>query len=315
MDKAERIAGGLWGVVVGDALGLPVQFKSRAEVRENPVKDMVGFGTFNLPAGSWSDDSSLTLCLAESLAEGYNVRNIMEKFVAWMYEGYMTPYGFSFDIGNTTAIAIKQMHDYLNGTMYNRRDWSGYGPSKDSDNGNGSLMRILPAAIKFHGDPWLREKVSQLSGMTHGHLRSTTACWLYAMIAGELLQGKEAQVAYEAPLAIFKRWVNSKERVHFERITAGNIGELDEYEIMSSGYVIHSLEAALWCLLRHDNYADTVLEAVNLGDDTDTTAAIAGGLAGILYGRQGIPQKWIDTLARKDMVENVIQRFVEVCII
>jgi len=160
------------------------------------------------------------------------------------------------------------------------------------------------------------EKMAQLSGITHGHVRSTMACWLYAMIVGELLEGKEAQESYEAPLNVFKHWSKgSIEGVHFDRITAGNIGELDEYEIMSSGYVIHSLEAALWCLLRHDNYADTVLEAVNLGDDTDTTAAIAGGLAGILYGRQGIPQKWIDTLARKDMVENVIQRFVEVCII
>jgi ADP-ribosylglycohydrolase len=307
VEKKDRNTGGLMGVVVGDALGLPVQFRSRKEVRCKPITGMTGYGTFNLPPGSWSDDSSLTLCLAESLAlKGYDLEDIMNRFIAWYQDGYMTPFGYAYDIGRTTSDAIQLMIRTATPTV------GGY---KESDNGNGALMRILPAALFFENNPDMPARVGLISAMTHGHNRSRIACGFYSLVAAYLAQGMGAYSAYSNAVIGFQSYFSAKpkENEHFARILSGKIATIPDSKIKSSGYVIHTLEAALWCLLRNDNYADTVLAAVNLGEDTDTTAAVAGGLAGILYGRQGIPREWIDTLACKDMVCSVIQRFVEAC--
>ena len=305
--KRDRIIGGIMGVVVGDALGLPVQFMSRNDVRREPVEGMIGHGTFNLPPGSWSDDSSLTLCLAESLTQkGYSPPDIRDKFIGWLTKGYMTPYGYAYDMGGTTMMAIRQIQKYADIRQ---------GPSREEDNGNGALMRILPAALYFADDPQMVQKVGRLSAMTHGHMRSQIACGFYSVMAGLILQGMGVWDAYDGAVEAFTAYFKAKpeERPHFERILSGCLGELGDTQLKSTGYVIDSLEAAIWCVLQNDNYSETVLQAVNLGGDTDTIAAIAGGLAGVAYGVQDIPDKWIKCLAKSDEVVKIARNFASAC--
>jgi ADP-ribosylglycohydrolase len=304
------------GVVVGDALGLPVQFRSREEVRKNPVTDMTGWGTFSLPPGSWSDDSSLTLCLAQSFIDkrGFVMMDVYRKFVRWHDEGYMTPYGCSYDIGRTTSKAIQNMRKWIAaGNMNDPR--VPFGPMGENDNGNGALMRILPAILWYDNKMETPEQAeyairaaTDIAAMTHSHIISQIACAIYGGIITSLMDGVEPTQAC--------RVEGVSRRVHrdYNRIMTGNIAGLPEEEIRSTGYVVDSLEAAIWCFLRHDNYRDTVLEAVNLGGDTDTIAAIAGGMAGVTYGIDGIPVDWIEKLAGYRWVSEIIQNFADVCL-
>lgn len=174
----ERVSGGLFGVVVGDALGLPIQFEARETVRKHPVTGMQGFGAFNLPVGSWSDDSSLTLCLLTSLSEkGYDLEDIGQRFLRWYREGYLTPFGKAFDVGWTTEMAMERLEQGVPALEA--------GLKEERSNGNGSLMRILPAALFFAHDPdeALVRKVSDISRITHAHRRSQLACSLYALLS------------------------------------------------------------------------------------------------------------------------------------
>jgi ADP-ribosylglycohydrolase len=308
---ASRIRGGLLGVVVGDALGLPVQFRDRIYVRSLGIGGMTGYGTFNLPPGSWSDDSSLTLCLAESLCEvGYDLDDIGRRFVMWYRNGYWTPYGFSYDIGNATKEA---MNNLIREVPPARS-----GPAGEYDNGNGSLMRILPAALYFAaGDvPEMLDRVAEVSRITHGHLRSQLACCIYSLLARYLLEGFDqhdvyAKLCSEAPQVFgSSRWAG--ELRHFKRILDGKLAAVPEGQIRSGGYVVDTLEAATWCLLHSDTFDEAVLMAVNLGDDTDTTGAVTGGLAGILCHASGIPREWIAGLARSEEIVSLASRFAEV---
>lgn len=303
----EQIMGGLLGVVVGDALGLPVQFQSRADRKRRPVVAMEGWGAFNMPPGSWSDDSSLTLCLAESICEaGLDPEDAGRRFVRWYSQGYWTPQGFAYDIGGSTASA---MHNLMRGVPAAEAGLAG-----EADNGNGSLMRILPAAIYLAEKPLaqMQAGIWIISGITHGHPRARTACCIYALLARELLSGSTPAAAYKA-LCYNPAWLDwsQLELDHFDRLLAGDMHHLPEEEIASSGYVVDTLEAALWCLLNNRNYGDTVRAAVNLGQDTDTVAAVAGGLAGITYGLQGIPPEWIRVLARQDEILALAQKFAD----
>lgn len=306
MEK-ERIMGALIGVVVGDAVGMPVQFEPRSMRKKRPVTDMEGWGCFNMAPGSWSDDSSLTLCLAESLVEaGVDPEDAARRFVSWYDHGYWTPGGFSFDIGGGTAEAMENL----------KRGASALesGPSHPHANGNGSLMRIMPAVLYLaeRTEEEMARGVSDLSGITHGHGLSRTACFLYALMAKELLSGADAMTAYQALCQRKGELVgNGRYAEAFERILGGKLHLIPEDRIQSSGYVIDSMEAALWCLLRSTTYKETILRAVGLGEDTDTIAAIAGGLAGILYGREGIPEEWVRALVRREDILDLFERFAD----
>ena len=304
--KKDRVIGGLVGVCVGDALGVPVEFVSRDKLRLNPIKDMVGYGTHNQPPGTWSDDSSLTLCLAESLCKGFNIHDIANKFIKWLYEGYWTPYGETFDIGNTTYIAISRLKSGVNPLDA--------GPKDEFSNGNGSLMRILP--LSFYLEKMKKEEqfeiTHKVSRITHGHLRSQMACGIYIQIAINLLKEDPPEIAYkkakEISLDYYSREPYVYELKHFDRILKSDIRKLSINSIKSTGYVIDTLEASLWSFLNSKTFKDAVLTAVNLGGDTDTIGAVTGGLAGIYYGYSAIPKDWVKKIAKVDEIMELSER-------
>jgi ADP-ribosylglycohydrolase len=300
------VVAGLLGVCIADALGVPVEFSSRAERRQDPVRTMRGYGTWNQPPGTWSDDSSLMLCLADSLCHGFDLDDMGDRFRRWHDEQLWTPHGEVFDVGGTTREAIANLRNGIPAAQA--------GGTADCNNGNGSLMRILPMAFCYPkldlAD--LIHRTHQVSCITHGHPRSQMSCGVYISIAVQLLQGQDPKTAYKAGVqqvdTLYQHSPFVEERSHFDRVWSGAIDQLDESEIQSGGYVVHTLEAALWCWLTTDNYADAVLKAVNLGDDTDTTAAVTGGLAGLTYGVAGLPAEWIEAIARVDDIVPVAQQ-------
>ncbi|WP_442794426.1 ADP-ribosylglycohydrolase family protein [Pelobium manganitolerans] len=304
---AVKIKSALFGVAVGDALGVPVEFKSRQTLKNNPVTGMMGYGTHNLPAGTWSDDSSLTFCLAEALTTEFDLNLIGQNFVNWYHHGFWTPRGNVFDIGIATKQAINRL------ATGERSDLAG--GFDESCNGNGSLMRILPLLFQLLDKPIDEryELAKQVSSITHGHIRSVIACFYYLEFARQLFLGRDKFETYkslqtEMPDHLNALSISPNEIKLFDRLFKENIYELTAQKIFSSGYVLHTLEASIWCLLTTDNYESAVLKAVNLGDDTDTTGAVTGGMAGLLYGIKKIPAKWIKQIARYDDIENLAER-------
>lgn len=291
----------LLGTAIGDALGVPVEFEHRQELEKNPVVGMREYGTHNQPKGTWSDDSSLALCLAESLCNGYNLNDIADKFIRWYYDGYCTPYGRVFDVGVTTARAISYLQSGCKPELA--------GMDRERDNGNGSLMRILPLIpyiINMEEEDRFRI-IGEVSSLTHRHPRSILACISLCEFAIQYINLQSIEKAYQTMqqtmLQLLKKEMFIEEDIPFKRLVGLSYEEFKNIElkdIRSTGYVINTLEASLWCIFNTTSYKDAVLKAVNLGDDTDTVGAITGGLAGIIYGYDTIPSKWIDTLARKD---------------
>lgn len=283
-----KIYNAIMGLVVGDALGVPVEYKKRDTYE---ITDMIGYGTHMQPPGTWSDDSSMTLATLESIARigRVDATDIMKNFEKWLYNGEFTPYGVIFDVGGTTQAAISR---------FNRgcalKDCGG---KSINDNGNGSLMRILPLAFVSHS----MNDINVISALTHNHEISKRACRLYLITADQILRGRPFR-AYYTDKTI---WGGEFSRIR-------DIGELKRDDIKSSGYVVDTLEAALWCLYHTDNYRDCVLTAVNLGEDTDTVAAVAGGLAGLYYGcggENGIPLEWIEKIPRKEWITQLCNDF------
>ena len=300
----------LFGVAIGDALGVPVEFISREEIRQKPITDMIGFGTYNLPPGTFSDDSSLTFCLAEALTAEFDLNCIGRNFVKWYYNDYWTATGTVFDIGIGTSIAIDRIADGVQPELAGGND--------ESSNGNGSLMRISPLVFYLMDKPIDErfEITKQVSSITHRHIRSVIACFYYLEFARQLIEKKDKFEIYRNLLTLIPDFLTSlsietKEIVLFDRILKHTIQDISEEEIISGGYVIHTLEASIWCLLKTETYKDAVLKAVNLGADSDTTAAVTGGLAGLLYGFENIPNHWINKLARKNDIQNLAERLVE----
>ncbi|AWK03378.1 hypothetical protein HYN56_03715 [Flavobacterium crocinum] len=303
-----KIESGLFGVAIGDALGVPVEFKSREKLKENPVVDMMGFMSWNQPPGTFSDDSSLAFCTAESLCKGYDIEDMALTFVKWMQEGYWGAHNKVFDIGGTTkhslARVVKGESARNSGNFF------------EEDNGNGSLMRILPLVFylqKENDIEVIYKKVKEVSSITHAHFRSGFACFIYVVYCLEILKDKDKFEAYKEMQNVLSKFLEDKkynpvEIQLFEKLLKNDIWTYPENEIRASGYVLHSLEASFWCFLNSDSYEKTVLKAVNLGEDTDTTGAIAGGLAGIYYGIENIPEKWIDNLARSNDIEDLAYR-------
>lgn len=301
----------LFGLAVGDALGVPVEFVGRSWLKRFPVDDMRGHGTHDQPPGTWSDDSAMSFCLAESLCRGYDLRDIAEQFLAWCFGQKWTPHGEVFDIGNATLTAVERLRN---------RDLPPQlaGGIDESSNGNGSLMRILPLLFYIHDKP-IDERyaiVSDVSGMTHGHFRSVFSCFVYLEVARQLLWGKHICEAYEEGAALAMKYAearefNRRELSYFNRVLQRKLPEVQEDNIFSSGYVVHTLEASLWCLLTTSSYSEAVLRAVNLGEDTDTSGAVTGGLAGLAYGFDDIPAGWVGQLARMEEIEYLCMAFAD----
>lgn len=310
MKELEKIKAVLFGVAVGDALGVPVEFKSRETIRRNPVREMIGYGTYGLPPGTFSDDSSMTFCLAEALTQDFDLNTIAQNFVKWNFENFWTPRGKVFDIGIATSAAIDRL------AKGERPELAG--GFDERSNGNGSLMRIAPLLF-YIKDKSIEERYEickLVSSITHGHVRSVIACFYYLEFARMLYDGGDKFQIYQNLKMLIteqlnKLLINPAEIALFERLLKKDIAELREEEIFSSGYVVHTLEASIWCLLTTGSYKEAVLKAVNLGEDTDTTGAVTGGLAGLLYGFENIPSHWITQIARYEDIENLAQRLAE----
>lgn len=294
----------LIGTSVADALGVPVEFKPRSVLKENPVTDMREYGTYQLPKGTWSDDTSLMLCLAESIVEGLDLNKLAQKFIAWKNDNYWTPRGWVFDIGIGTRIAIERLENGMTPELA--------GGFEEMDNGNGSLMRILPL-ITFTKGFTIEERflwTKKVSSLTHAHIRSVMACFYYLEFAKKIIEGQDKWQAYkELQFELINYFesknINPLEINKLHRLLKEDISKNTEETIRSSGYVIDTLEASIWCLLTSNSYQEAVLKAVNLGGDTDTTGAVTGGLAALIYGIETIPAEWLEVLARKDDIINL----------
>ncbi len=325
-NNSKKSLAAILGLIVADALGVPVEFKSRAEMKMDPVAEMRGYGTHYQPAGTWSDDSSMTIATMEWLSEikdrqpDYGL--LMEKFSNWLMHGEYTPYGRVFDCGIATSKAISR---YANGTEPLQ-----CGGKSERDNGNGSLMRILPVAL-WCGEELANaeiknaeienaEIVYNVSALTHGHLRSKIGCLIYSKLIADIISApdKDKLNAVEKSLSACKKYFDSlgeeetaAEIENYSRLwDIQAFQNLEEDVIKSSGYVVDTLEAAVWCFLNTDNYTDCVLKAVNLGEDTDTVGAVAGGLAGAYYGLAEIPKEWIDILPKKEWIIELAEKMI-----
>ncbi|MDR0487893.1 MAG: ADP-ribosylglycohydrolase family protein [Propionibacteriaceae bacterium] len=319
-----EIEAGFLGLAVGDALGVPVEFSSRAQLDAHPVDGMFGNGTYRKPAGTWSDDTSLSLALADSLAHGeVDYADIMAKFISWYQDSAYTTDGQRFDIGTTTFAAFQR---FLQGAEPTQ---SG-GPA-DSDNGNGSLMRILPITfyLRARNGKILTDEgvdiIHNLSALTHRHPRSQVACVTYCNIAHHVLEDSTLLEAVQNGIAEVEEYYADKPTFfkelskfkYFRKDELNNpaFPSLERDDVRSSGYVVDTLDAALWCLLHHEGYHDTVLAAVNLGGDTDTKGAICGALAGLYYQTRKvdestmIPQLWLDEIVNKEAIMDICERF------
>lgn len=301
------------GVVVGDALGCPVQFESRETVAKHPVTGMRGYGTFNLPPGSWTDDSSLTLALLESIRRKgcIDYTDIMENFVKWLDGGEFTPHGYSYDIGRGTMSAINRYKRYHKPHKAGNID--------ERSNGNGSLMRIMPAVLYCIDQALSSEDaidiIHKVGGLTHAHIRSNIACGLYYFMASAILctdasLNDRLQAGLDRGFTFYEQYLADHENLeYYDRLRdLSEFASLPEGSIRSSGYVVDSLEAAVWCLVNTGSFQDALLKTVNLGDDTDTVGAIAGGLAGLHYGYDAIPGEWLAALQRREWIEGLCER-------
>ncbi len=312
---------GIMGLVTGDALGVPVEFADRKKLKTDPVTDMRAYGTHYQPAGTWSDDSSMVLAEMDSLLKGLDYQDMMEKFSLWWMYGDYTPYGKAFDIGISTSRAIMNY-----GKGMEPLDCGG---KAEMDNGNGSLMRILPVALyvyKETGNLCRDESLTiihQASRLTHAHPRSQIACGIYAILTEDIIRNKKEETPADLCIGSLKRsrrhyeeteypaeW--KEELEEFGRLWDGDaFFKMPEEKIESTGYVVDTLEAAVWCFGTTESYRDCVLKAVNLGNDTDTVAAVAGGLAGCYYGYEAIPEEWRRQLARREWIEELCRELFE----
>ncbi len=310
----QKVRDGIIGLFVGDAVGVPYEFMSRSEIAHHPATDMIGYGTHRQPPGTWSDDSTMTMCLLSSLSihPMMDTDDLGRRFIQWYRQGLWTAHDELFDIGIATRQAIQRIEEA-------QLPAEEAGGVDEYSNGNGSLMRILPLAYRLvHEDratryAWIR----RVSSLTHRHPVSILAGVIYIEFAiGLLTYGQQRTLAehYDALCQTIREYyLEHAEIDRFERIWNGSLVRLTQEQIASSGYVLHTLEASLWTLLHTNSYRDAVLQAVNLGEDTDTTGAVTGGLAGIYYGYNAIPQAWLDQLARREDVEELCQQFADRC--
>lgn len=298
-----RIAGGLRGLLIGDALGVPFEFYRASEL---PPKETIDFDLPEgfrrahpgAPAYAWSDDGAQALCLLESLLahDGLELEDFANRLRNWANVGYCAVDFEVFDIGNQTSVALSRLEKGVPIEDAAPRDLQA--------NGNGSLMRVLPVALWHRGaDADLVGLAHRQSHVTHAHERSKVCCALYSLLAKRLLQGLPVKESWDAAVAFLR----SHYRGEYEHQLTLVLAELQTRKPSGGGYVVDTLAGALWALQQPD-YAAVVRAAISLGNDTDTTAAVAGGLAGIVHGIEGIPSAWLDRLAGADLVASAEER-------
>lgn len=310
---------GMIGLIVGDALGGPVQFMTREELKDAPVTEMEPFryeGGF--PAGTWSDDSSMALAILKSIKDKKEIDlpDIMNNFVKWYDQGEFTPFGQAFDEGSTTSDAIESFMESGDVTTCGQKDeWS---------NGNGSIMRTLPACVfvyekekqgKYSSSEAMH-KIHSVSALTHANRISKIGCGIYYKLVKSILEHKNdmslmecLQRGVEEAATYYDRRDGYRKAFYpyVRLMDLDEFSKLAENEIKSGGYIVETLEAAVWGLLTTNSFEECLLKVVNLGEDTDTVGAVAGGLAGIYYGYEGIPEEWVLSIQGKFVIWRVLQ--------
>ncbi|MCI0480213.1 MAG: ADP-ribosylglycohydrolase family protein [Candidatus Dadabacteria bacterium] len=304
MDLLSRFRGCLLGLAVGDALGAPVEFEPRGSFP--PITDYRGGGPFNLGAGDWTDDTSLALCLAESLVEklGFDPRDQAERYIAWWREGHLSCTGNCFDIGNTTRWSLQRFLD--TGDSYS-------GPTDSSKASNGSLMRLAPVPLFFHAHPEDAVKYSGLSSKTtHGASAAVDSCrYLGALIVGALTGERKERLLtdiYEPARGIWGKAPLSSEVAVVAR---GSYRGAEPPDIQALGTAVKTLEAALWAFNKTSTFEEGCLLAVNLGDDADTVGAVYGQLAGAYYGVDAIPAGLVSALSKRFIIESFADKLLK----
>ncbi|MGM9949942.1 MAG: ADP-ribosylglycohydrolase family protein [Lysinibacillus sp.] len=296
------ISNAIYGFTIGDAFGVPVEFLERDTYK---VEEMIGYGSWDVPAGTWSDDSAMMFITMEHLLDGGSLDQLKQAFCDWAHRGYWTyndeP---AFDVGITIREVINR---------WERNGLHEKAKTDEFSNGNGALMRILPVALWTHAKRLQGEElflfVKGYAELTHGHIRSTLCCYHYTVVVHQLLEGstlaESMRHANEALDDMLKQFPD--ETPHFERLHT--IGELPRNEIASSGYVIDTLEAVYWSLLNSRDYYEAIHTAVHLGKDTDTIGALTGGLAGLFYDELNVPERWFGMLPKGPEIQALIGRF------
>lgn len=305
----DRLVGGLLGLVIGDALGVPVEFGERGERDRDPVRGMRGYGTHGQPVGAWSDDGAMAMAHAAAFAaSGWDPKTHLEAFVAWHDRGAWTAHGRVFDVGFATRRALLR---FLRGTPIAK-----VGGRAARDNGNGSLMRILPVSCWWAAAPSAEAiaAAGEASALTHAHIRSRLCCAWHGRIAAGLLVRRPLADCLAEASRLLGPLVPAEESAVFAPLIDGSCLDLPRTAVRSDGYVVSTLTAACWCLHRNPGFPEAVLEAVNLGEDTDTTAAVTGGLAGLRCGITGIPRPWLACLPRRAEVVALAERFADACL-
>lgn len=307
--KNKKSCNGIIGLAIGDALGVPAEFKTRKELALNPITDMIGYGTYNVPAGTWSDDTSMTLATIDSIIDTkiINPNDMASNFLDWFRNCNYTATGNVFDIGRTTLQSLAKFESKLD-------DASSCGETNEYSNGNGSLMRILPIAYYIYfkaitDDQEIYDIVKQISSITHAHEISVLGCYICVRFALELLKGIDKLEAYKNIQNLDYSIFNQDSIDKYNKILKDSIQNVNKENISSSGYIVSTLEATMWLFLNSDDYNTTILKAVNLGDDTDTVAACTGGLLGIYYGIESINDSWKQNLKRYDYIIKLCDEF------
>lgn len=297
----DRFQGALLGLAVGDAMGVPLEFTDPGTFE--PVNDMVGGGTFNLKPGMWTDDTSMALCLAESLSVTgkFDPADQLSRYLQWYNEGYLSVNGRCFDIGNTTSQALMTFQE--TGDPYP-------GPDHERSAGNGSLMRLAPIPLFFMSEPLKALEISARSSRTtHNHPLAVDACrYMGGLIHGALIGKSKKEILSPQYSPVPGYWEENPLLGEIEEVACGSFKKKEPPEIRGRGFVVKSLEAALWAFYKSETFEEGCLLAVNLGEDADTTGAIYGQLAGAYYGKNGIPSKWIKSLIKIDLIESITDR-------
>ena len=299
--RTDRRRGALIGLAVGDALGATLEFKRPGSF--DPITDIVGGGPFDLQPGEWTDDTSMALCLAESLVERgeFDPFDQMQRYVRWFRDGHFSVKGRCFDIGNATVSALRRFE----------ADGDPFAGSTDPNSaGNGSIMRLAPVPMAYANDP---ERAIQLAGessqTTHGARTCIDACrYMAGLIVGAINGADKGEILSANYSPATEGWRSGDLTKAVATVAAGSFKAKNPPEIRGTGYVVDSLEAALWAFANSETFEEGALLAVNLGEDADTTGAVYGQIAGAYYGADGIPARWVGMLSMRAEIEGLASR-------
>lgn len=299
--ELDRCKGALIGLAIGDALGTTLEFSRPGSFK--PLTDIVGGGPFGLSPGKWTDDTSMALCLAESLVEkqGFDAMDQLEKYVRWYREGYNSSTGSCFDIGMATRVAL-QAFDYTGQTVSGNQ-------TRDTA-GNGSIMRLSPVPMYYYNEPEKMMHYAMLSSKTtHAAPQCISACeYMSGLIAGAILGVDKETLLSASYTPIPGFWDNHPLDEPVAEVAEGSFKILQPPAIVGSGYVVKTLEAALWAFYHTNDFESGALKAVNLGDDADTVGAVYGQIAGAYYGMSGIPEHWRAKLYDGERIESLAEK-------